>query len=284
MIAVARPEASVNVPSGRANIILAIDVSRSMCSTDVQPNRLEAAKVASLSFIQRQPSSTQIGVVAFAGFAALIQPPTTDQELLQDTIESLITARRTATGSAILQSLDAIAEINRDVAPATRDPTSGVQPAPVPAGTNLPDIIVLLTDGASNSGAPPLQAAQEAVDRGIRVYTIGFGAENGAPMDCGDSFGGGSPFGFEPQFGGNSFGDGFRRGIDEATLMQISALTGGTYYAASSAGELQKVFQKLPKTLITRQETIEISFAFAAIGALLAAIAIALSLIWHPLP
>ena len=283
-IAVARPVAAVNVPSGRATIILAIDVSRSMCSTDVPPNRLVAAKEASLTFIQRQPASTQIGIVGFAGFAALIQPPTTDQELLQDAIENLVTARRTAIGSAILQSVDAIAEINPDVAPVTGDPASGDPPTPVPEGIYMTDIIVLLTDGASNSGPPPLQAAQEAVNRGIRVYTIGFGTENGAVMDCGDLDWGGGSFGLAPQFGGGSFGGGFRRGIDEATLQQISDMTGGDYYSASSAGELQRVFQKLPTTLITRQETLEISFALAAIGALLAAIAIALSLIWHPLP
>jgi Ca-activated chloride channel family protein len=285
VVAVARPVSTVDVPSGRATIILAIDVSRSMCSTDVPPNRLVAAREASQSFIQRQPSSTQIGIVAFAGFAALIQPPTTDQELLQDAIEGLETARRTAIGSAILQSLDAIAEINPEVAPVSGDAASGAQSAPVEAGTHRPDIIVLLTDGASNSGPPPLEAAQEAVDRGIRVYTIGFGTENGSEMDCGALDPNSGRLGFEPQFGGgNSFWGGYRRGIDEVTLKQIAEMTGANYYSASSAGELQQVFQDLPSTLITRQETLEISFAFAAVGAFLAALAIVLSLLWHPLP
>jgi Ca-activated chloride channel family protein len=125
------------------------------------------------------------------------------------------------------------------------------------------------------------------VDRGIRVYTIGFGTALGGMMDCGqfggfEPFGGGgAPFGNDPQFGG---GGRFRRGIDEETLKQIAKMTGGEYYSAESAGELQKVFQDLPTHLITRHETTEISAVFAAAGALLAALAIGLSMRWHPLP
>jgi len=283
VIALGRPVAIVSVPTGQVTIILAMDVSRSMCATDIPPNRLEAAKAAALSFIQSQRSGTQIGVVAFAGFAELIQPPTTDQEVLQDVVESLTTGRRTAIGSAILKSLDAIAEIYPNVAPSVSSLASGIQPTPVPNGAYASDIIVLLTDGVSNAGPLPLEAAQQAVDRGVRVYTIGFGTENNQSIpSCGQQFQGGDPFGGGGQFGGG--GGGFRRGIDEATLKQVADMTGGEYYAATSAGELQNVFQNLPTYLITRHETMEISVAFTAIGALLATIAIALSLIWHPLP
>jgi Ca-activated chloride channel family protein len=255
-----------------------------MCSTDIPPNRLQAAQDAAQSFIQRQESSTQIGIVVFAGFAELIQPPTTDQEVLQDAVESLTTARRTAVGSAILESLDAIAEINPNVAPSVTGLSPEVEITPVPAGVYAPDIIVILTDGASNAGPWPLEAAQQAVDRGVRVYTIGFGTAQGSIMNCSPQYqngglfgGGGGGFGF----GG---GGGFRRGIDEDTLMRIADMTGGTYYSAESAGELQDVFENLPTYLITRQETTEISVAFAAVGAVMAALAILLSLIWHPLP
>lgn len=284
VIALARPAASVSVPTGRATIILALDVSRSMCATDISPNRLQAAQAAALSFIQRQKSSTQIGIVAFAGFAELVQPPTTDQEVLQDAVESLTTARRTAVGSAILKSLDTIAEINPNVAPSVSGASSGPEPTPVPKGVYAADIIVLLTDGATNAGPWPLDAAQQAVDRGVRVYTIGFGTANGGNMDCSLGFGGNDLFGggFGSGFGGG--GGGFRRGIDEETLKEIADMTGGTYYSAESAGELQSVFQELPTHLITRQELMEISVAFAAVGALLAALAIGLSLVWHPLP
>ena len=292
VIALARPVTIVSVPTGQTTIILAIDVSRSMCSTDIQPSRIEAAEAAALSFIQRQQSITQIGVVAFSGYAELVQPPTTDQEALQAAVESLATGRRTAIGSGILKALDAIAEIDPSVAPSVTDTSRGVEPTPVPKGAYAPDIIVLLTDGVSNTGPLPLDAAQQATDRGVRVYTIGFGTANGSNFpNCNQRFIGSEPFGGGGfgggQFGGGQFGGGFggfRRGIDETTLKRIADVTGGTYYSAESAGELQNVFQNLPTYLITKHETTEISVAFAAIGALLAALAIVLSLLWHPLP
>jgi Ca-activated chloride channel family protein len=286
VLALGRPVTVVSVPSGQVTIILAMDVSRSMCSTDIKPSRLKAAEAAALSFIEQQRSTTQIGIVAFGGFAELIQPPTNDQEVLQDAIESLTTGRRTAIGSGILKSLDAIAEIDPSVAPSVTGLSSGAEPTPVPKGAYAPDIIVLLTDGVSNSGPLPLEAARQAADRGVRVYTIGFGTdENDTIPSCGPQFQNGDPFGGGRRFGNNGqFGGRFRRGIDEETLMQVSDLTGGTYYSATSAGELQDVFQNLPTYLITKHETTEVSVAFTAFGALLAGLALVLSMMWHPLP
>ena len=288
VIALGRPVAIVSVPTGQTTVILAIDVSRSMCATDIEPNRLEAAKAAALSFIQSQKSSTQISIVAFAGFAEVTQPPTTDQEALQTAVESLTTGRRTAIGSGILKSLDAIAEIDKNVAPSVTDTSPGIAPTPVPKGAYAPDIIVLLTDGVSNAGPMPLEAAQQALDRGVRVYTIGFGTANGSEIPfCAPQVQGGGTLDRGGGFGGGGFGGGgggFRRGIDEDTLIQVADMTGGAYYSAESASELQEVFQNLPTYLITKHEIMEISVAFTAIGALLAAIAVTLSLRWHPLP
>lgn len=288
VLALTRPVSIASIPTDQTVIILTIDVSRSMCSTDIQPNRLLAAEAAALSFIERQKSGTQIGVVAFSGFAEVIQMPTSDPEVLQAAIESLITGRRTAIGSGILQSLDAIAAIDKNVAPSVSEGDTETKPTPVPKGAYVPDIIVLLTDGASNFGPTPLDAAQQAADRGVRVYTIGFGTPNGGEFpNCGDQFQGREPFlgGGGPQFfgGGGGFG-GFRRGIDEETLKQIAAKTGAEYYSAESADELQNVFKSLPTYLITKHETTEISVIFAAIGAILAILGVLLSLLWHPLP
>ena len=285
IIALTRPVTIITVPTNQTTIILTLDVSGSMRSADIPPNRLLAAEAAALSFIQQQKSTTQIGIVAFSGFAELIQPPTTDQEALQAAVESLTTGRATAIGSGILESIDAIAEIDKAIAPSITDLNPGVEPPPVPKGAYAPDIIVLLTDGVSNAGPKPLDAAQQAVDRGIRVYTIGFGTPNGSiPFDNFFGGGGGFPGGGFP-FGNNrGFGGRFRTGIDEATLKQIASMTGGAYYSATSAGELKNVFRNLPTYLISKHETSEISVVFTAIGALLAMIAIALSLIWHPLP
>jgi Ca-activated chloride channel family protein len=281
IVALGRPVRIVTVPSGQATIILALDVSGSMRQMDIQPSRIEAAQAAALSFIRSQKASTQIGIVAFASYAELIQPPTSDQEALQTAVESLTTARGTAVGSGILTSLDAIATIDHNVAPSVAGTSSANQPAAVPKGAYAPDIIVLLTDGVTNAGPPPLDAAQQAVDRGVRVYTIGFGTANGAGQFGGGGFFGG---GNQQSGGGQQYPGGFRRGIDETTLKQIAHMTGATYYAASSAGELLKVFQNLPTYLIAKHEVMEISVVFAAVGALLVAAAIVLSLRWHPLP
>jgi Ca-activated chloride channel homolog len=281
VIAMGRPVGVVTVPTGQTTIILAIDVSRSMCSTDIEPNRLVAAEQAALSFVQNQPPNTQIGIVAFAGFAELVQPPTNDVELLEDVILSLQTGRRTAIGASVLKSLDAISEVDPSVAPST-SPSQPIEPTPVPEGAYAPDIIVVLTDGVSNAGPEPLYAAEQAADRGVRVYTIGFGTERGSesPMICNDMYFGGGTGGSQ-QFGGG--GGGFRRGIDEVTLMRMAEMTDGEYYAASSASELNEVLRNLPTNIIARHETIEVSVIFTAIGALLAALAMGLALKWNPL-
>lgn len=276
IMAVSRPVSTVTVPAANATIILAMDVSRSMCSTDILPSRLEAAKAAALKFVEDQDGNTQIGIVAFAGFAVVIQPPTTDQDLLEAAIKNLTTARRTAIGEGILMSLDAISEIDDSIT----SPYSGIETAPLPEGQYAPAIIVLLTDGVSTTGTHPLLAAQLSVDRGVRVYTIGFGTDNNnTPPNCGFQF----P---TDQSGGQFFGGGGgpRREIDEETLKQVAEMTGGSYHLAVSADELQDVFQNLPTQVMTVTETTEVSVLFVLIGALLATLAIALSIIWHPIP
>jgi Ca-activated chloride channel family protein len=288
VFALGRPVATVTVPSNKATIILTIDVSRSMCSTDIPPNRLEAAKDAAQTFVQNHRSGRQIGIVAFAGFAELIQPPTTDTRALFDSIENLTTARRTAIGSAILRSIDAISEMDDRVAPSDNvSASSGTLELPPSEVTLSPHIIVLLTDGASNAGPYPLTAATQAMSRGIRVYTIGYGTtDNTSPMNCGDSlsFEGGNQFGapgfsFQPQTGSQDF----RRQLDDTTLKQIADMTGGTYYSATSANELEEVFQNLPAFLVATRETIEVSVFFTAFAAIMIILAVSLSFLWHPL-
>jgi len=236
VLALSRPVATVLVPSNKATVILAVDVSRSMCATDIPPNRLTVAKNVALSFVRDEISGRQVGIVAFAGFAEVIVPPTNDLRLLENSITYLTPARRTAIGSAILRSLDAIAEVDSQIAPSELGSSTTPQRAPQEYS---PHIVVLLTDGASNAGPLPMTAAEQALARGVRVYTIGFGTTStNAPMNCGgdDPFGGGFGMPFDPGGGG---GGGFRREIDEVTLTRIADLTGGEYYSATSAGELQ---------------------------------------------
>ena len=174
-----RPVAILNLPTNQTTIILTIDVSGSMRSRDIQPSRLQAAEEAAFSFVQHQKSNTQIGLVAFSTFAEIIQPATTDQAALQAALDSLTVGRRTAIGSGILVALDAISQVDKNVARSITDTQPGVEPTPVPKGDYAPDIIVLLTDGDSNTGPDPVAAAQQAVDRGVRIYTIGFGTQTG---------------------------------------------------------------------------------------------------------
>jgi Ca-activated chloride channel homolog len=281
VFALTRPVATVMIPSNKATVILAMDVSLSMCSTDIAPNRLEVAKEAALSFVRDNGSGRQVGIVAFAGFAELIQVPTTDIRQLENAIGILVPARRTAIGSAILRSIDAIAEVDERVAPSELGNVANSVSPEAPAEP-VPHIIVLLTDGASNAGPLPISAAEQAVERGVRVYTIGFGTTNNtSPMNCGDGdlfgFGGfGSPFG-----GG---GGGFRREIDEETLKRVADMTGGEYYIATSASELQEVFQNLPTYVIATREITEISVFFTAASVFIAILALFLALRWHPLP
>ena len=287
VIAMGRPVTSVGLLVGQTTIILTLDVSRSMCMRDIPPDRLDAAKGAAISFVQSPGISTQIGIVAFAGFAELVQPPTTDVNLLENAIANLTTANETAMGSAILRSLDAIAEVDGRIAPseeismlATFSPNRLSQPSSSPE-EYVPHIIVLLTDGASNSGPHPLLAAHQAEERGVRIYTIGFGTRKNSVMDCGTTLADNtyiSP-GLESYSSGGSFGT----EPDEATLKQIAEMTGGKFYAAASAAELQSVFQNLGSYIAPTNQTMEVSVYFAGMGAILLIAALLLSLRWHPL-
>ena len=289
LAAVARPVALVEVPLSRTTIILALDVSRSMCATDVEPNRLAVAQDAALAFIEDQADGTQIGVVAFGDFAEVVMPPTTDKEALTAAVETLTTALGTAIGSATLKSIDAIAAVNSAVPPSGAN-LQGEGAGSEPGDIYQPDIIVLLTDGANSRGPLPLDAAQQAAERGIRVYTVGFGTADPGQMICTGQQLGGDVFGgrFGRGFGGGNFGGGgaLRRFlvIDEETLQGVADMTGGDYFRAESAEQLHEIFLDLPRQIVLQEERIEISVVFAAVGGLLAAAAIGLSLWWRRYP
>jgi Ca-activated chloride channel family protein len=295
VLAFARPAAVLSVPANQTTIILAMDVSGSMCSTDIPPSRLQAAESAAAAFVHAQRSSTRIGIVAFGSFAEVVQAPTDDQSLLVNALGSLTTGRRTAIGSGILASIDAISQVDPSVARSDLDSRPGLPPTPVPQGVYAPDIVVLLTEGVSNTGPLPVDAAGQAAARGVRVYTIGFGTANGGAFaqacalqfigrEPGAGQGGGLGGGFGGFGGGPGGQGGFRRGIDEATLKQVAAVTGGKYYPAESAQQLEAVFDSLPTSLITRHEVVELSVGFLGLGALLAGAALLLGRAWRPLP
>lgn len=286
ILALARPVTAEAVFSRRTTIILTLDISRSMCMRDIEPNRMEAARAAALSFIRQPVLGTQVGVVAFAGFAELAQEPTTNLALLESALLSLTTATATAIGSAILRALDAIAEVDPHVAPSEEIPSPSAparspQISPqTPRAEPVSHIIVLLTDGASNTGPSPLEAARQAAERGVRIFPIGFGTTNSAIMDCWNLSEPASLSG--PGFESGAGSTGFGNGPDEATLKEIADMTGGEFYSATSAAELQLVFQKLHQSIALANQSVEVSVFFAASGIVLAMVALILAALWHP--
>ncbi len=286
VLAMSRPFANVTVASSRTTVMLALDVSLSMCANDIYPNRLTVAQDAAEHFIESQEQGTNVGIVAFAGIAQLIVPPTTDREVLKDAVSNLTTARMTAVGSAITRSLDALAEINPNI-PATRVysvPLEDRQDS-LTDDNMQPDVIVLLTDGASNRGVFPLVAAQAASDRGVRVYTIGFGTTDPSLLQCTSEQLGSDDL--ANRIGRGGFGRFGRIGflqLDEQTLMNVAEMTGAEYYLAESADELVDVFATIPVQLRKNTVRMEVSAVFTALAALLALAAVALGLRWNPLP
>jgi Ca-activated chloride channel homolog len=272
-VGAARPQTTVPVPSNSTTIMLAMDVSGSMCSTDVEPNRLTVAQKAAVSFIESQDGQTKIGLVAFAGVAGLQVPPTTDKDALIEAINNFTTARGTAIGSAILTSIDSIAAINPTVAP------SGVDAESAQRSGYAADVIVVLTDGANTQGVEPATAAESAAVRGLRVFTIGFGTTTPSRMACTGRQAGGWAGGPGGGFGGG--GGRNPRVMDEGTLQAIAEITGGQYYKAESADQLQGALDDLPSQVAVVRKHVDIASWFAGAGGLLVAAAVGLSLWWN---
>ncbi|MGH2426351.1 MAG: VWA domain-containing protein [bacterium] len=251
VLTTARPVAPIPVPADRAAIMLAIDVSGSMRSQDILPTRLEAAKTAATAFSDSLPDRVRIGLVAFAGFATVLVPPTLDHQRVKDAMTGLGYARRTAIGEGLLES---VAALPGRVRPGPDGALPPALPGPRPSG-----IVVLLSDGNSNYGIAPLDAAEIARRQEVTVYTVGIGQ----PMSTGAW-----------QIGGS---------LDQETLQSIATITGGTYYHASSAEGLRHIYRRLARSIGWERRPTEIS-AVTATGATVLLLA-SLSISWilmHP--
>src|SRR5215469_4831992 len=278
IVAIARPSATITLPSEQRTIILTIDVSLSMRANDVEPSRIAAAREAAKAFVREQPSDVRIGIVSFAGSASVVQKPTHDRDDLVAAIDRLQLQLHTAIGSGIIMSLATlfpdeglelgIADFG--VAP-LRDGSRGKsidrpreekkkEFQPVPPGSNRSAAIILLTDGRRTIGPDPLDAARMAADHGVKVYAVGFGKAGGGTANVD-----GMPI--------------YMR-FDEETLKAIAALTQAEYFQASSANELKKVYEALNARYVLEKKETEISALAAAIGAVLVLAAAALSLLW----
>lgn len=270
LLACARPTATITLPSPQQTLLLAMDVSGSMRATDVKPSRIEASQIAAKAFVKDLPRHVRVGVVAFAGTAAVVQAPTLSREDVVAAIDRFQLQRGTAIGSGIVLSLATLfpqEDIDlREVSSEERVPRGLSNkpkiepPAPVPPGSFNSAAIILLTDGQSTTGPMPLDAAKMAADHGVKVYTVGFGTADGEII------------GFE--------GWSMRVRLDEETLKTIAGLTHAEYYFAGSAGDLKKVYDTLSTRLVFERRETEITALFAAFGALLTVLAAGLSLWW----
>ncbi len=279
IVAIARPSAVITLPSQQQTIMLAMDVSLSMGAKDVDPNRLTAAQAAAKAFVEEYPSDTRIGIVAFGATASLVQTPTQDRKELLAAIERFQLQRGTATGSALyvalatlfpdagidLESLVFKGGLTRYAAPTARPEVKPKTPEekafkPVPPGSYKSAAIILLSDGRRTTGPDPLEAAKMAADRGVKVFTVGFGTKEGAII------------GFE---GWTVFVR-----LDEETLQGIAQVTQGEYFHAGTATDLRKVYQSLNARLVLERKETEVTFLFAAIAAALMLASCLLSLLW----
>jgi Ca-activated chloride channel family protein len=270
LTALARPVTVVKVPSQEGTVILAIDVSLSMRATDIKPSRIDAAKAAAKAFVLKQGETVKIGVVSFASDASIVQPPTTDKDLVLAAIDRLRLQRATAIGRAILTSLDAIVEaeggnegdLPSSVLTKPQDPNAAQKPTKtaVPGSAKAPASIILLTDGQNNQFPPPLAILDQAISRGIRVYTVGVGTPSGAVL--------------------NLEGRQIRTSLDETTLKAIAQDTDAEYFLATSEADLKKVYENLTTQLVFKNEKTEVTALFTLVAAMFSIVASALSLLW----
>jgi Ca-activated chloride channel family protein len=262
MVALARPQTVVSLPKQEGTVILAFDDSGSMAADDLKPTRMEAAKAAARDFVQRQPLSVQIGVVAFSDSGFTVQIPTNDKDGILAAINRLAPQRGTSLASGILASLNTIAAGTRQAPLLYSDltPSPTPSPTPVPKGTYTSAVIVLLTDGENNESPDPLAAAQTAADRGVRIYTVGIGSAQGTTLHI-------NGFTVHTQ-------------LDEATLKQISELTGGAYYNAENEQDLLKIYDNLNTQLVIKPQKTEVTSIFAGASILALLIGGVFSLLW----
>jgi Ca-activated chloride channel homolog len=227
VLALARPEATVAVPVERASVMLVTDTSGSMNATDVAPTRLAAAQSAAERFLKRVPTSLQTGLVAYADGPHTVLRPTQDRPSVESTLASLTANGGTATGDALESALQALGTRAQDSPPAA---------------------IVLLSDGASQSGRDPAEVAREAKAAGVPIYTVALGTEGGVVTQ------GGQILNVAP---------------DPEALAQVASISGGRAFTAEDSDALDEVYETLGSRIGTKQEKREVSAGFAAAGLLL---------------
>ena len=290
LIAMARPMATITLPSEFTTLVLAIDVSRSMRAADVAPDRITAAQEAAKAFIEGLPRNVRLGIATFAGMAAVVQVPTESREDLVAAIERFELQRGTATGSGLLVALSMLfpddgtiletavfgSGFSRNNRSGGTSASGGVSldrkpvaepKAPkraMPVGSYKSGAIILMSDGRRTTGPDPIEAAKLAAERGVKVHTVAFGSKDGAPISVG--------------------GWSFYAMVDEETLKQVAKITGGQFFHASSGDELKKIYENLGTEFALERRDTEVSALLAAAALLLLVLSGALSVLWFHRP
>jgi Ca-activated chloride channel family protein len=221
--------------------MLVMDVSGSMQANDLQPTRMEAAKQAAHALVDSLPDQMQTGLISFSSASSVAAPLTRDHTLVHRAINSLFANGGTAIGEGLNSALDQLAQRPTDA-----------------QGNQGPAVVVLLSDGANAAGRSPDQAAQKALDAGVKVYTVGIGQRGARPTVQG----------------------GQRVDLDETTLQRIANITGADYFYAAETTQLEKVYADLGSMVSWEEEKTEVTAFFSAAGAVLLLIGGALSLLW----
>ena len=242
VVGFARPLGTVDVPRERATVVVALDVSLSMDAVDVEPTRDVAARRAATAFVDGLPARFNVALVAFAGTAAVVVPPTTDRAQLRTAVQDLSLDAGTAIGEAVFSSLDALSLV----------PGEPGQAAP-------PARIVLLSDGTNTLGRTVDLAVDAAREAGVPVSTIAFGTQEGTVEVDGQRI---------------------RVPVDRAALAGLAEQTGGSAYTAESGDALTDVYEDIGSQVGTTQEEREVTARWTGLGLLLAAAAAGLGLLW----
>lgn len=261
LFGLSRPELPVSLPRIEGTVVLAFDVSNSMLADDLEPTRIEAAREAARLFVENQPNTIQIGVIAFGNGGLVVQPPTHEQADVLAAIERLTPQGGTSLGQGIFTALNAIAgePIDMDALALTE----GALPddlSPLQIDDFSSAVIMLLTDGENTSLPEPLEIAQLAAEAGVRIYPVGIGSVEGAVLEI----------------------DGFNvvTRLNEPALQEIASVTNGRYYHAADTQSLREIYQNVDLQMTIKGEMMETTSIFAAAGALFFLLGGGLSMIW----
>ena len=235
--AFARPSTVIDVPRERATVVIVIDASQSMQATDVEPNRLAAAKTAAIEFVEKLPEKYNVSIVSMAGNASILVPPTLAHNTVENAINSIQLQDGTAIGEGIFTALRALQQAPKD---------------PNKPDSVAPGAIVLLSDGSNTAGRAPMQAAAAARTAKVPVYTIAYGTENGY-VDL----------------------DNERQAVpvDHDLMKQIAELTNGQYFAAATVDQLKTVYANIGSEVGYEQAEREVTSRFAGYGLAFAVLA-----------